>query len=106
MTSNVVFGHRVVFGYEGRDKIVPQASGVEPIDGRTDMNETAGIDEFHAHLKEDEVQFGLLKFIMGDRESKRPKFVFIAWIGGSVGVMKKAKVSIHKTSVKEFIGVS
>ena len=95
----------VLFGYEGRDKIVPVADGEKPIDGRTDMNDDAGLVEFCEALKDDEVQFGLIKFIMGDRESKRPKFIMVSWIGPSVGVMKKAKVSIHKASVKEFMGV-
>ena len=96
---------RVMFHYEGRDKIVPHCEGNGVIDGRTDGEGGPGIDEWHSHLSDDEVQFALLKFIMGDRESKRPKFVFISWIGPNVGVMKKAKVSIHKASVKEFIGV-
>lgn len=95
----------VIFGYEGRDKIVPQSCGEMAIDGRTDGEGGPGIDEFLANLKDDEVQFGMIKFTMGDRESKRPKFVMVAWIGPSVGVMKKAKVSIHKASVKEFFGV-
>ena len=96
---------RVMFHYEGRDKIVPQCEGNGVIDGRTDGEGGPGIDEWHSHLSDDEVQFALIKFIMGDRESKRPKFVFVSWIGPNVGVMKKAKVSIHKASVKEFIGV-
>ena len=93
---------RCVFGYEGRDKIVPQTKGTAPID--TEHSE--GFDEWHAALKEDEVQFSLVRVVMGDRESKRPKFVFVSWVGSTVSVMKKAKVSIHKSSVKEFIGVS
>lgn len=96
---------RSIFHYEGRDKIVPECEGEGHIDGRTDGEGGPGIDEWHAHLKDDEVQFTLIKFIMGDRESKRPKFILVTWIGPSVGVMKKAKVSIHKSSVKDFVGV-
>ena len=98
----------VLFHYEGRDKIVPQGHGELPIDGRSEEmggEGHAGMAEFKEHLKDDEVQFAMLKMVMGDRESRRPKFIFVTWIGGSVGVMKKAKVSIHKASVKEFLGV-
>ena len=93
-----------MFGYEGRDKIVPVGKGAGPIDGRTDQIDGAGVDEWLSHLKDDEVQFSLLKMTMGNRESKRPKFVMVSWIGPSVGIMKKAKVAIHGASVKEFIG--
>ena len=93
-----------MFGYEGRDKIVPVGKGAGPIDGRTDQIDGAGVDEWLGNLKDDEVQFSLVKMTMGDRESKRPKFVMVSWIGPSVGIMKKAKVAIHGASVKEFIG--
>ena len=84
---------------------MPQGAGEGIIDGRTDQVDGSGVDEWLAGLNDDEVQFSLVKMTMGDRESKRPKFVLVTWIGPSVGVMKKAKVSIHKSSVKEFVGV-
>ena len=61
-------------------------------------------DDWLATLKDDEVIFSLLKMTMGDRESKRPKFVMVTWIGTSVGVMSKAKAGMHGATVKEFIG--
>lgn len=95
---------RILFGYEGNNKIVPKAKGQGPIDGRTDQIDGSGVDEWLSNLNEDEVQFSLLKMTMGDRESKRPKFVMVTWIGPSVGVMKKAKAGMHGATVKEFIG--
>jgi len=89
-----------IFGYEGRDKIVPQKRGSAVID--TECGD--GIDEWQGALVEDQVQFCLLRVVMGDRESKRPKFVMVSWVGSTVGVMKKAKVGIHKGSIKEFVG--
>lgn len=83
---------------------MPTGKGNGAIDGRTDQIDGEGIEEWHAALSEDDVQFSLVKMTMGDRESKRPKFVLVSWIGANVGVMKKAKVSIHKASVKEFVG--
>jgi hypothetical protein len=94
---------RILFGYEGQ-KIVPKAKGAAPIDGRTDQIDGTGVDEWLANLNDDEVQFSLLKMTMGDRESKRPKFVMVTWIGASVGVMKKAKAGMHGGTVKEFVG--
>lgn len=94
---------RILFGYEGQ-KIVPKAKGAAPIDGRTDQIDGSGVDEWLANLNDDEVQFSLLKMTMGDRESKRPKFVMVTWIGPSVGVMKKAKAGMHGGTVKEFVG--
>ena len=41
----------------------------------------------------------------GDELSKRAKFAFISWIGSSVGALKRAKVSIDKTLVKEVVTV-
>lgn len=42
---------------------------------------------------------------MGDEMSKRKKFLFITWIGPSVGVMKRAKMSTDKAKMKEILAV-
>ena len=49
--------------------------------------------------------FGYLRIISGDELSKRSKFVFITWIGSGVSVLKKAKMSADKGSVKDVIRV-
>ena len=38
--------------------------------------------------------------------SKRAKFVLVTWIGPSVSVMKKAKMSTDKAIIKDVIQVS
>jgi hypothetical protein len=47
-----------------------------------------------------------VRLFTGDELSKRAKFAFVTWIGGSVGALKRAKVSIDKTLVKEVVTVS
>ena len=37
--------------------------------------------------------------------SKRAKFVFVTWVGPSVSVMKKAKMSTDKAVIKDIIQV-
>jgi hypothetical protein len=61
-------------------------------------------EEFRSHLSEDEVIFCLLRVVMGDAESRRPKFVFVTWMGEGVGMMKKAKVAIHRGEVAKALG--
>ena len=48
----------------------------------------------------------LSKFQTGDEMSKRAKFVLVTWIGPSVSVMKKAKMSTDKAIIKDVIQVS
>lgn len=42
----------------------------------------------------------------GDELSRRAKFALVTWIGGEVGALKRAKVSIDKALVKDVITVS
>ncbi|KAJ2157329.1 N-terminal Xaa-Pro-Lys N-methyltransferase 1 [Coemansia sp. RSA 552] len=59
-----------------------------------------GIEELKQHLKDDGVAFGYIRFILkNDEQSSREKFVLVSWIGDKVGVMSKAKFSIHKVDV-------
>jgi len=81
----------VVFGYEGNTKIVKVGSG------------SGGLEELKAVLADDQVQYGYLRVVSGDSESKRAKFVFISWVGEKVGPLKRAKVSVHKANVKSII---
>ena len=37
--------------------------------------------------------------------SKRAKFIFVTWVGPSVSVMKKAKMSTDKALMKDIIQV-
>lgn len=86
---NVYF--RCVAGYDpsARDKIVLEASG------------QGGLTDLAAHFNEDACQFAYLRVTTGDEESKRAKFVFIAWTGPKAAILRKAKVSVHKANVKQ-----
>jgi hypothetical protein len=66
---------------------------------------SGGYPEFANTLKDDVIVYGFLRMMSGDQESKRVKFVFISWVGSSVGAMSKSRVTVHKPSVAAFIGV-
>jgi len=57
------------------------------------------LEELKAELKENECQYVFIRFITGDTESKRAKFVFMSWVGERVSPIKRAKVSVHKPIV-------
>jgi len=80
----------VVYGYEG-NAIKVQAKG------------SGDLGTVKSHLKDDEAQFAFLRVTSGDSESKRAKFVFISWCGENVGALKRAKMSVHKASVKQVV---
>jgi len=59
--------------------------------------------EFISKFDDSKAQFGYIRLTTGDSESKRAKFLFVSWVGTSVGALAKAKVSVHKAKVKEVI---
>nr|CAD7420107.1 unnamed protein product [Timema poppensis] len=63
----------------------------------------ADFAKFQEHFKEDDRAFGYIRIQMGDEMSKRQKFLFLTWVGPSVGVIKRAKMSTDKAMVKEII---
>jgi len=78
----------VVLSYSNPTTLTVQASGEGSLDDAT------------ANFADDGCQFGYVRVTTGDEESKRAKFVLISWIGENAKVMQKAKMSIHKASVK------
>jgi len=62
--------------------------------------EFAGFKELFG---KDERGFGYIRIQTGDEMSKRAKFVLVTWIGPSVSVMKKAKMSTDKAVIKDVI---
>jgi len=69
---------------------------------------SGGVSELATHLKDDAVQYGYLrasysKEAEGEDATKRTKFIFIAWGGPKVSILKKGKMSVHKASVKEIL---
>jgi hypothetical protein len=75
-----------MFGYDGPTKIVLKGSG------------SGGFDELKSHLTDDTIAFCFVRFITGDEESKRAKFVFLSWCGEKVKALARAKLSVHKAS--------
>ena len=61
-------------------------------------------EEFRSHLVPNEILYGLVRIVMGDAESRRPKFVFVIWLGRQCSVMQKAPVGMQKGDVKRVIG--
>ncbi|KAJ1526808.1 hypothetical protein ONE63_008378 [Megalurothrips usitatus] len=78
-----------VFTFQGQ-KIVCAGTGV-------------GFDEFRAHFTDGDRAFGFIRIQMGDEMSKRQKFVFLTWVGPQVSVIRRAKMSIDKATVKEIV---
>eukprot|EP01107_Rhizomastix_libera_P000418 TRINITY_DN1071_c0_g2_i8.p2 TRINITY_DN1071_c0_g2~~TRINITY_DN1071_c0_g2_i8.p2 ORF type:complete len:157 (+),score=29.51 TRINITY_DN1071_c0_g2_i8:61-471(+) len=62
-----------------------------------------GIEELKSHLAEDKCNYGYCKFVTGDDETKRQKFVFFSWVGEKVSPLKRAKISVHKAEIKTII---
>jgi len=77
----------ILAGYEG-NKIVLQGKG------------EGGLAELVQRFQDDQVQYAYARVITGDQESKRTKFVLLAFVGEKVGALKRAKVSVHKASIK------
>ncbi|PNF35589.1 Coactosin-like protein [Cryptotermes secundus] len=68
-----------VFKFEGTH-IVCSAKGTQ-------------FEKFREQFADDERAFGYIRLQMGDEMSKRQKFLFLTWVGPSVGVIKRAKMS-------------
>ncbi|GAA6061276.1 hypothetical protein JCM10212_004682 [Sporobolomyces blumeae] len=65
---------------------------------------SGGLDELKTHLKEENASFAYVRVkYSNDKESFREKFIFVVWIGPSVKVMRKAKLSVHSADVKKVL---
>ncbi|KAI8802629.1 hypothetical protein BJ742DRAFT_778000 [Cladochytrium replicatum] len=82
---------------------------IEYVDDKKDVLALSGtgsgsLAEFVAQLKDDQAAFGYVRIIVGNDElSKRAKFLFVAWCGPNVKVLRKAKLSVHIANVKSVI---
>jgi len=62
---------------------------------------SGGPAEAIGHLRDDECQYGFYKITFkGDDETTRTKFALFSWAGEKASALKKAKMSVHKASVK------
>jgi len=84
----------VLFSYEGpkSDKIVFVGKG------------NGGTQELVSHLKDDMIGYGLIRKEEQIDDSLTIKFAGILWVGESVGRMQKAKTSVHRGGMQEFLG--
>lgn len=80
------------FGYESKTKIGLIGKG------------NNGLDGLREHFTESDARFGFLRYMSGDQESKRVKFVYITWAGPSISGMVRARLTVHKPSIVGMIG--
>jgi len=65
---------------------------------------TGGINELAGHLSNDNVGYGLVRKTDRIDDSETVKFAFILFLGEKVGIMQKARISVHAGAVKDVIG--
>ncbi|KIJ36344.1 hypothetical protein M422DRAFT_212297, partial [Sphaerobolus stellatus SS14] len=84
----------LLLDYEGdrSDRLVLTATGSG---GLEELKEK--LDDTHASFAYVRVQYA------NDKESQREKFVLVIWIGPTVKVMRRAKVSVHSADVKQVL---
>ncbi|WAR53487.1 hypothetical protein PtB15_2B918 [Puccinia triticina] len=77
---------------ERSDKLKLSATGSE------------GLNELKDKLEEDQASFVYARITYAnDKESQRHKFILIIWIGPTVKIMRKAKLSVHRADVKSVL---
>jgi len=83
-----------LFGYENAksQKIVLLGKG------------SGGIEELKEQLKDDIVGYGLIRKTDKIDDSITVKFAFIMWVPDNVPRMQKARISVHKGKMQDFIG--
>lgn len=63
-----------------------------------------GLDELKPKFSDDRASFAYVRITYAnDKESTRDKFILITWIGSNVRVMRKAKLSVHKSNVVDVL---
>eukprot|EP01091_Cochliopodium_minus_P011618 TRINITY_DN3339_c0_g2_i1.p1 TRINITY_DN3339_c0_g2~~TRINITY_DN3339_c0_g2_i1.p1 ORF type:complete len:506 (-),score=152.40 TRINITY_DN3339_c0_g2_i1:46-1563(-) len=88
-TSNLDW---TLFGYQDKKIITFQSEG------------SGGLEELKTHLKEDQIQYGLLKVTDTIDNLPVTRFVFIVWIGKAVKIFVKSLSVTHRGKMKDFIG--
>jgi hypothetical protein len=64
-----------------------------------------GLEEFREHFDEAERLYGLLRMVDIYDGHTTIKFVFVTWAGTKVSFMRKARMTTHKGSIVNLIGV-
>ncbi|KAH8925335.1 actin depolymerizing protein, partial [Atractiella rhizophila] len=61
-----------------------------------------GLEEFKSKLDDSKGSYGYCRIeYANDEESKRSKFILVTWIGSNVKVMRKARMGVHISDVKQ-----
>jgi hypothetical protein len=83
-----------LFSYEGpkSEKVVLVGTG------------TGGVEEFVSNLNDNMIGYGLIRKEEQIDDSLTIKFAGIMWLGDNVPRMQKAKTSVHRGKMQEFIG--
>ncbi|KAL1513053.1 hypothetical protein ABEB36_002532 [Hypothenemus hampei] len=74
-------------------------------EGPTIVTSATGSDftEFRTQFVDDERAFGYIRMQTGDEMSRRAKFLLVTWVGPSVSVLKRAKMSTDKAIIKDIV---
>ena len=62
---------------------------------------TGGWDEFTSNFGPKDVKFGIFRAVAVDDDSRRTKFILVAWTGTQCPAMKRSKVAANKTYVTQ-----
>jgi hypothetical protein len=62
------------------------------------------LDELITHLKADQIYYGLYRTTDTIDNTVAVKFVMIVWVGESVPIIRKARITTHKGDVTTFLG--
>jgi hypothetical protein len=62
-----------------------------------------GLEELKSNLAADFIGFGYLRVISGDELSKRPKFVFIRYLGKGLKLQVKAQLNVVRGDVEKVL---
>lgn len=101
--STRIDSHRVKQAYEDvRYDASETQWAVFKFEGPTIVTSGTGSDfaHFRSHFGDDERAFGYIRVQTGDEMSKRAKFLLVTWVGPSVSVLKRAKMSTDKALIK------
>lgn len=74
-------------------------------EGPTIVTSATGTDfaQFKGQFGDDERAFAYIRVQTGDEMSKRAKFLLVTWVGPSVSVLKRAKMSTDKAIIKDIL---
>lgn len=65
---------------------------------------SGGLAEFAEALKNDQVAYGYLRMsVSNDPLSTRSKFVLVSWCGPQVKVLRKAKLGVYLSEIKQIL---